>query len=362
MVLTSPLAAQQGTLTGRVTDEQGQPVDAAQISVLGTGTGGLTDAAGRYSLSLPAGSYSLVVNVVGFREQRFDGIRVASGQATSFNIQLTSMAYELDPVVITASRAAEKETDAPATTFTVGEIELDERPVTTPAEHLRLAPGVDIITHGLQASNVVVRGFNNIFSGALHMLHDYRLAGVPSLRVNLLHFIPSNQADLARMEVVLGPASALYGPNTANGVVHIITKSPLDDQGTTVTVGGGQRNVFQGSFRSAFLLSDDFGLKVSGQYPSGASPTSSFGGSPTSPLRRPRATVSGSVITTWSDTESRPGPTGGSPTTGRSWPRTGGTTRRAWSSRAWDPVRPSTGSMSSTRPDSTSIASSPRPI
>ncbi len=266
MVLTSPLAAQQGTLTGRVTDEQGQPVDAAQISVLGTGTGGLTDAAGRYSLSLPAGSYSLVVNVVGFREQRFDGIRVASGQATSFNIQLTSMAYELDPVVITASRAAEKETDAPATTFTVGEIELDERPVTTPAEHLRLAPGVDIITHGLQASNVVVRGFNNIFSGALHMLHDYRLAGVPSLRVNLLHFIPSNQADLARMEVVLGPASALYGPNTANGVVHIITKSPLDDQGTTVTVGGGQRNVFQGSFRSAFLLSDDFGLKVSGQY------------------------------------------------------------------------------------------------
>ena len=66
MALASPAEGQQGTLTGRITDaETGQPVDAAQLSVLGTGTGGLTDATGRYSISLPAGSYSLVVNVVG---------------------------------------------------------------------------------------------------------------------------------------------------------------------------------------------------------------------------------------------------------------------------------------------------------
>jgi len=138
--------------------------------------------------------------------------------------------------------------------------------VTATVDHLRSAPGVDIISHGLQASNVVVRGFNNIFSGGLHMLTDHRLAGVPSLRVNLMHFIPSNEQDIDRMEVVLGPGSALYGPNTANGVVHILTKSPLDDQGTTVTLGGGQRGVMQGAFRSAFLLGENFGFKISGQY------------------------------------------------------------------------------------------------
>ncbi len=116
---------------------------------------------------------------------------------------------------------------------------------------------------------MVVRGFNNIFSGALHMLTDHRLAGVPSLRVNLMHFIPATDADIDRMEVVLGPGSALYGPNTANGVVHVLTKSPLTSQGTSVTVGGGERSVFQGSFRSAFLLSEDLGFKISGQYLSG---------------------------------------------------------------------------------------------
>ncbi|HSH74307.1 MAG TPA: TonB-dependent receptor, partial [Longimicrobiales bacterium] len=82
-------------------------------------------------------------------------------------------------------------------------------------------------------------------------------------------------------EVVLGPGSALYGPNTANGVVHILTKSPIDAPGTTVTLGGGLRTIgrtegvfdppdgqsaFQGSFRSAWALSDRFGIKVSGQY------------------------------------------------------------------------------------------------
>jgi iron complex outermembrane receptor protein len=268
-VFAGPLAAQQGTLIGQVTDVgTGQPVEAAQIQVLGgsQSTGGLTDQAGRYRIELPAGSYSLSVTVVGYREQRFDGVRVVTGQTTTYNIQLASMVYELDPIVVTPSRGAEKETDAPATVHTVGTIEIEERIVTTPAEYLRSAPGVDIVKYGLQGNNVVVRGFNNIFSGALHVLTDHRLAGVPSLRVNLMHFIPSNEQDIERMEVVLGPGSALYGPNTANGVVHILTKSPLVDQGTTVTLGGGERSVFQGSFRSAFLLNEDFGVKVSGQY------------------------------------------------------------------------------------------------
>ena len=270
LLLGGPLAAQQGTLTGRVTDsETGVPINAAQIQVLGAGisTGGLSDASGLYRINLAPGSYALVVTVVGYRPERIDGVRVGASDVATRDIQLTSTAVELDGVVVSASRGtAEKATEAPATVYSVSSVEIQERPVTSPAEHLRSAPGVDIISTGLQSNNVVVRGFNNIFSGSLHLLTDNRLAGVPSLRVNLMHFIPSNEEDLDRVEVVLGPGSALYGPNTADGVVHFITKSPLDSQGTTLTVGGGQRDVFQGSFRSAFLLSDNFGLKVSGQY------------------------------------------------------------------------------------------------
>lgn len=269
LALAAPAAAQQGLLTGRVTDsETGQPVEAAQVQVLGGGasTGGLTNAQGVYRIPLAEGTYSILVEIVGYRPARFDGVRVGGG-TTSFDMTITSMVLELEGVVVSASRGAgEKSTEAPATTHSISSLEIQERPVQSPVEHLRSAPGVDVVSYGLQGSNVVVRGFNNIFSGALHMLTDHRLAGVPSLRVNLMHFIPSNEQDLERMEVVLGPGSALYGPNTANGVVHLLTKSPLDDQGTTVTFGGGERSVLQGSFRSAFLLNENFGMKVSGQY------------------------------------------------------------------------------------------------
>lgn len=272
-LLAGPLAAQQGTLTGRVTDEEsGQPVSTAQVQVVGGGqsVGGLTDASGRYRVQLPAGTYSIVVEEVGHRPARFDGIRVNAGETTTYDIQLTSMALALDGLVVSSSRGqAEKQVDAPATTHIVGTTEIEERPVTTMADHLREAPGVDIITEGVQSTNVVVRGFNNIFSGSLHLLTDHRLAGVPSLRVNLMHFIPTTSDDVERMEVVLGPGSALYGPNTANGVVHILTKSPLNSQETTLSLGAGERSVYDGMFRTAFLLSDNFGFKLSGQYVQG---------------------------------------------------------------------------------------------
>ncbi len=269
-LLALPGAAQQAALTGIVTDEEtGAPVPQAQVQILGGGQtlGGPTNAQGRYQADLPAGTYDLVVERIGYVGARFENVSVSGGTTTAFNLTLTSTVLALDELVVSASRATpEKSTEAPATTYTVSAVEIEERPAPTVADHLRSAPGVDVITSGLQGTNVVVRGFNNIFSGALHMLTDHRLAGVPSLRANFMHFIPATDADIERIEVVLGPGSALYGPNTANGVVHMLTKSPLTSQGTSVTLGGGERSVFQGAFRSAFLLTEDFGVKVSGQY------------------------------------------------------------------------------------------------
>ena len=73
-------------------------------------------------------------------------------------------------------------------------------------------------------NNVVARGFNNAFSGSILMLQDYRFAGVPSLRVNVPFLMTGTNEDVERIEVLLGPASALYGPNPANlkiGRAHV---------------------------------------------------------------------------------------------------------------------------------------------
>lgn len=257
-----------GTLTGRVTDaETGSPIASASVQLLGAvSTGAVTNAQGQFSFNVPAGAYAVVVSTLGYESQRVDAVRVGEGETQTVDIQLRSRALVLNPIVATVGRVEEKAVEAPASVAVVSEEEIRLRPATTPTDHLRSVPGVDIATHGLQAGNVVARGFNNIFSGALHMLTDHRIAGIPSLRVNLMHFIPSNDEDVERMEVVLGPGSALYGPNTANGVLHVFTRSPLRTQGTSFSVAGGERSLFHTNFRTAHLLSDNFGLKVSGQY------------------------------------------------------------------------------------------------
>ncbi len=277
--LAAGAEAQNGVLTGVVASASGNPLIAAEVNIVGpTSTGVLTDNQGRFRANVAPGSYEVSVSFTGYGGGS-QSATVASGETTTVNFRLESRAYNLDPItVITSERApvgaGGRDFVQPSTVDVISGRQIRERLTPDLTKHLEGTAGVDIIPQGLQAANVVVRGFNNIFSGALHMLSDYRLAGVPSLRVNLAHFIPTTNEDLERMEVVLGPGSALYGPNTANGVVHMISRSPLTEQGTTVTLGGGVKgqdypSAFQGAFRSAFLLSEDVGFKISGQYLSG---------------------------------------------------------------------------------------------
>lgn len=226
----------------------------------------VTDPDGTYRISnLAPGSYALVISSVDVGVRRLDAV-VSAGGTARVDAQVAFGNVRLDPLVVSASKRPEKATEAPARTEVVSEAAIEARPVTTLVEHIRDVPGVDVAQTGIQSTNVVARGFNNIFSGSLHALTDNRIAGVPSLRVNYLHFIPSNNEDVSRMEVVLGPGAALYGPNTANGILHIITKSPLDEQGTSVSFAGGSQDLLQGEFRTAQLITRDLGFKVSGQY------------------------------------------------------------------------------------------------
>lgn len=264
--------AQTGFITGLVT-ERGTAETLSSVHVEARTADGvvaaaaLTDPEGRFRLDrLAAGTYTVVAQMVGYREGAVQNVQVRADEGTRVAIEMPVGAFVLNPVIVSASRRAEKALDAPAMVAVVNSTQIEERPAVSPVDHVRNVPGIDVIQSGIQASNVVARGFNNIFSTTLHTLSDYRLASVPSLRVNLLHFVPANNEDIDRIEVVLGPGAALYGPNTSSGVLHIITRSPLHQQGTTASIAAGERSVLQGNFRTAHLLSDNLAVKVSGQY------------------------------------------------------------------------------------------------
>lgn len=268
LVLASGVAAQQGTVTGRVTDaETGRPVADVSVQVVGGAQVG-SDAAGRFSLTLAPGTYSFVFERIGYETKRMNGVSVHAGQTTTLAVDLATQAFSLGgmTVSVTSRGREEKALDAPASVSVVNADLIQERAATTPVEYVKALPGVDVVQTGLTQSNTVTRGFNNVFSGALLVLVDNRYAHVPSLRINAYNMIPTTTLDIERIEVLLGPAAALYGPNSASGVMHIITTSPIDKPGTAFSLSGGERSVFQGAFRQAWKFSDKAGLKVSAQY------------------------------------------------------------------------------------------------
>ena len=80
---------------------------------------------------------------------------------------------------------------------------------------------------------------------------DYRSLISPGLEFFDSQNSPINNIDLERIEVVLGPGSALYGPDVTSGVVHFISKSPFRHPGTTVEMIFGERRINKTAIRHA---------------------------------------------------------------------------------------------------------------
>jgi len=271
-----PALAQEGTVSGRVIDaEAGEPLPGVVVDLV-TGGGRTVASAttgdnGEFRFAnLGQGRYSLLFSSLGYETKRLDGIGVGEVAISVGTVELVSIAFRLNPVVVTVSREQEKALESPASVYTVDREAIEERPSTTSVDHVLGLPGADVFTSGLAQHNVAARGFNNVFNAALFVLTDNRWASVPSLRVNAYNLIPATNEDIDRVEFVLGPGSALYGPNVDKGVLHIITRSPLDHQETAVSMTGGEREIFQGSFRHAGLLGENVGYKLSGLYFRGA--------------------------------------------------------------------------------------------
>lgn len=273
LVFLQMALAQKGSISGVITDkETGEPLIAANVTLSGsalkTATGSATDLEGRYLIhNLPAGRYQLKVNYIGYEfiEKR---IKLRAGEQLKLNIALAREAIQLDTYVVTASRRRERIEDAPAAISVITQKDIRRESNTNLGDYLKSVKGVEFTQSGIDSYNLSARGFNASFSSRLLTLTDGRMANVPSLRLIAYNVIPVSFEDVKQIEVVLGPSSALYGPNAHSGVLNIVTSSPLESQGTSVNIQGGfldQSNtdmLRKLTFRHSQKFSN-FGFKIS---------------------------------------------------------------------------------------------------
>ena len=264
------------TLRGAVVDStSGIPAEGVQVHAVpmagaeprGSGVGAVTDMGGRFTLrDLPAGDYVVLAWGIGVERRRAGPFTVADGESLDVTIGVAPSAIRMNPVVVTASRRSEKSSSAPASISVLDSRTISDRPVTTPAAHVRALAGVDVASKGINQASVVARGFSSAQSTALLALTDYRITSIPSLRYNLFHYLPTPDEDMERIEVLRGPAAALYGPNSDRGVLQILTRDPWTAPGFSGSYAGGTRGVSRVSMRQAGRIGSSWGYKLSGQY------------------------------------------------------------------------------------------------
>jgi outer membrane receptor protein involved in Fe transport len=146
--------------------------------------------------------------------------------------------YE-ETVVVSASRNEEKLINAPATMTVIGPSTIQSAPTQNFAELLRTVPGVNITQVSARDINVTSRGATGTLSTGTLALLDGRSLYQDFFGFVMWDFLPVNLNEINHVEVIRGPASAVWGAIALNGVVNVITQAPREMQGTSAVLGVG---------------------------------------------------------------------------------------------------------------------------
>lgn len=269
-LVSSVAVASNGSISGKVTEkETGQPLAGANVYLKGTSYGSSTNLQGEYAITnVPAGSYTLIVSYIGFA-QFSQSVSVVENEELKVEAALEKTDFLSEQVVVTASRRPEKLTDAPATINIISAQQIAEHPSANIGELLAYEKGVDYVRTGVVGTGINVRGFNSAFNPKNLQMNDARLSTLIATGLPYGALSTVVKEDIERVEVILGPSAALYGPNAHNGLVNTLTKDPRNSEGTTAVVGAGNQSTFTGRFRHAQVLSDLFAFKVAAGYVQG---------------------------------------------------------------------------------------------
>ncbi len=109
---------------------------------------------------------------------------------------------------------------------------------------LRQVPGMEVMQTNAVDFNVSVRGNNQLAANKLLVLVDGRSIYVDHAGIVFGKQLPVALTEVKRIEILKGPASAVYGFNAFDGVVNIITKSPEEMRGTTLQAAAGPIGTF----------------------------------------------------------------------------------------------------------------------
>lgn len=264
-------------ISGSVLDESGAAVPGAGVTVEGMkNAGAVTALDGSYSFELPQTGQkqlTLLATAIGYETQR-RRIREPEGSYVE-NFTLAESQELLETVVVTATRTPKLLKDVPIITRVISAEEIERADVVHIGELLETElPGLEFSYSMNQQVSLNMQGFGG--NSVLFLVDGERLAGetLDNIDYNRL-----NLDNVARVEIVKGAASSLYGSNAVGGVVNIITKEPSEPWSVNVntrysTLGekvgslsaGFKAGKLSGLTNVQYVQNDSIPLKNDGDY------------------------------------------------------------------------------------------------
>jgi iron complex outermembrane receptor protein len=192
----------------------------------------------------------------------------SEGQRSSSDSEL--LLSDAPIMVTTATKTAQRASDAPAAVTVIDEETIRLSGATTIPDLLKLVPGVNVTQVDQTEYDISARGLNTEFANKMLVMVDGRSIYQDFFGNIWWTTTPLLISRIKRIEVVRGPGSALYGANAFNGVINIITKTPQEMRDSqapaTVRIAGGTHNSLYSEVTDTTGKEKDWALTVGGGY------------------------------------------------------------------------------------------------
>ena len=266
VLLFSVASFAQTTVKGTVNDASGLPLPGANVIVVGTSTGVVTDFDGNFTLNVSENPpFSIQVSSVGFQ--------TLSQEITKNNETLAIVLNEgsfLDEVVISASRTPERVFESPVTVERFGIKDIKTSASADFYDGLENLKGVDVNTNSLTFKSVNTRGFATFANNRFMQLVDGMDNSTPALNFPIGNLVGMIETDVQSVELLPGASSALYGANAFNGILFMTSKNPFDSDGISTSLkrgitsqeSAGDNTYTDFGIRVAHKFSDKFAAKA----------------------------------------------------------------------------------------------------
>jgi len=258
----------QTQISGSVMDSGSmEAIPGVNVIIDGSNIGTVTDFDGNFVINTSRDTpLTLIISYMGYSAERVD----VTSASQNINVML-SAGQNLEEVIISASRSAQKVTDAPASVSVISTRQIENSAqVAEPSRILVSVPGVQIQQQTANSMNIEMRAGSGTFGTSTYIMKDNRGLITPAAGTFFSFQQGLSNLDLASVEIVRGAAGVLYGPGVTSGVVHFRSKSPIDYTGNAVSMWGGDLNSFGSEFRIARANdSKTFGWKINARLNSG---------------------------------------------------------------------------------------------